>query len=326
GPVARRPRRRLWRPVTPSPPPPGRRPSSGYGPGAGGSRGRPATPADTPPTRPSRPRCRRRPGPRGPDAGGGVRKAAGSPRNRPSRGRPTRPRRPAVPSPGASAPCPGWLATNCEHGSSALTSPTTSRPRPCHLRRRRVAFDELPVAVDCQMVPRLNGSRRPADAQPRHLPGCPEAEDDAVVAAGEVAAAALDLADELLPADLQRQHRAGGVGVGLADEGGPEPVVPVVADVPQQGDRLVGVADHDVGAAVVVQVAEGHAPADPLRPEVRPAAGRNVPEADEGGRRRVAPEVAEEDGPLLVLAGRGGVLGDVPVGDEQVLGPVAVEI
>src|SRR5205823_71227 len=105
----------------------------------------------------------------------------------------------------------------------------------------------------------------------------------------------------------------------LALQSHAEPVVAPAPDAPQDGDRLVHVADDEVGPAVVVQV-----------PEPDPA--RRV------GRREVAPDppagvaelpalVEQEDRVLLaarVLARR--VADGMAVGDEKVLPPVEVRV
>src|SRR5262245_14231553 len=101
----------------------------------------------------------------------------------------------------------------------------------------------------------------------------------------------------------------------------------VVHHVAQYDDRLVGMADDDVGAAVVVQVAEGNAATDTLHLKEGAAVGRYFLKANHTRGARVgAPQIAKQRRPLLVFARRRGVVRDVAVGDEDILGAVAVEV
>ena len=120
---------------------------------------------------------------------------------------------------------------------------------------------------------------------------------------------------------VDREHGFGtdGTGVILAHEANAQPVVRRTADAPQDGDRLVEVADDEVDPAVVIQVAE----ADPA-----PQMGRLeiVPESF-AGDAELPPIVEQQDGQLLAIGFLPvGVTDGVAVGDEEILPAVQIGV
>src|SRR5262245_44119741 len=197
---------------------------------------------------------------------------------------------------------------------------------PRHFHRGRFSLGQFPVAINRQGRPGLRPAGRPANGQVCHFRYRAESEQDAVVVARQVASASLDLPYEFLTRDFETQNRADGVCVGFADENGAEPVAAVFNGIAQEDHWLVLVADHDVGAAVVIEIAERRAAAHSLDAKVRSAASRDVLKADDWVRGGLLAKVAEKDRVLFLFAGRRGVRGDMAIGDEEVLGAVAIEV
>ena len=162
------------------------------------------------------------------------------------------------------------------HGPAPPAEPAPHRPHALHLRPPPPARPSIPlgnavVPVGPQPVKRLLGAVRPLDRQPaRRLR--PQPEHQPPVPAGRVRPAPLGEPGQPLSAGRQRRRGPDHVGVVLADQPHARASgCPLPADAPQDGDRLVDVADDQVGPAVVVQVAEGR-PAGQVRGlEVGPA-------------------------------------------------------
>jgi len=93
--------------------------------------------------------------------------------------------------------------------------------------------------------------RKPVDGV-----GGPQAEHHPAIARRSIAAAAANKARLLAAGRLEEHARAHQVGVVLVRQFHSEPVVARRRDVAQDGDRLIDVADDDIGLAVVVEIAQ----------------------------------------------------------------------
>src|SRR5947209_5040388 len=103
-------------------------------------------------------------------------------------------------------------------------------------------------------------------------------------------------------------------------------MVAVVQSVLQDHDRLVDMADNNVGFAVVVQVAKGRAPAHVARLEEWSSFCRDIFKTDFKGFVSRLAQVPQQHGRLQKPIRLVGKMNHVTVGDEDVLGAVPVEI
>src|SRR5262249_36997927 len=101
----------------------------------------------------------------------------------------------------------------------------------------------------------------PSYGQSLYLGRCAEAEEDAWIVGGKIAAASLGEAGQLALIGFEDEGGADDVAVVFADELDAEPAGRVALGglVAQEDGLVVGVADDDVGPAIVVQIADGNA-------------------------------------------------------------------
>src|SRR5262245_7193242 len=118
----------------------------------------------------------------------------------------------------------GRPASSRAKSGTLLASPDALRPRRVRLA---LAFDELPIAIYRQTVPRLRLPRRPSDSQPPHPAVRPKPEEQAAVAGRQVAASPLGEADQLPGAHFQANRCADRILMPPADQLHPQPVRPV---------------------------------------------------------------------------------------------------
>src|SRR5262249_19916298 len=150
-------------------------------------------------------------------------------------------------------------------------------PRPGLL----LPLDKAPVAVQREILalPVLHLATRPFHGQLADLTLLAEPEELARVVRRPVAAAALDEARLHPIGSLQHEARADNIAVLLRHQLDAQPARPailVAGDVAQNHDRGVDVTDHQVGSAVVVEVAHRDAAAAVLALEVTPAKRGNL--------------------------------------------------
>src|SRR5262249_26087160 len=117
-----------------------------------------------------------------------------------------------------------------------------------------------------------------------------------------------------------------GIAIRLAHRFDPQPVIAVPEVVLEHRDRLVDVADDNVGAAVVIEIAKGGATAQVLELEKRTGPFGNILKSHLPGLISRLGGTSEQNRPLQQLRRLYRKADDMAVGDKDVLGPVEIVI
>src|SRR5205823_5245422 len=138
----------------------------------------------------------------------------------------------------------------------------------------------------------------------------------------QVAATSLGEPRQAAAIDLDDHGRADHVAEILADETQAEPARRFGRFIAKQRDRGVGVADDEVGPAVVVEIADGHAATARGGVEERAGVRADIPES----ALALLIDVVQQDRPLKERAAAARVQIDMTVGDDEVFPAVAVDV